>query len=336
MMESKASAPGKAVIAGEYAVLAGAPAISMAMNRRAHVRIRETEESSHCVSAPGYLDGSFRFSVTTEASIVWLDELPCAEAFALFEAVWKQSGMTQRSGLSIILDTAEFFDAASGSKLGLGSSAALAVALAAALANLQTDPVAIDSLAASAHQEFQHGSGSGIDIATAVHGGVIEFQIGARPVSLPWPKGLAYRLLWSGEAVSTAAKLDHLAKMILLPSRDRLITHSRDVTAAWKAASITHLLSELRRYTRALQEFSIDHELGIFEAGHQELADKAETYPKTVYKPCGAGGGDIGIVLAESLQDIDLFTADAVKCGFVPLDISLDSAGVLVAGRSPC
>ncbi len=336
MMESRASAPGKAVIAGEYAVLAGAPAISMALNRRARVRIQEIEESSHCVSAPGYLEGSFRFSATPDAGIVWLDELPSANAFALFEAAWKQSAMTPRSGLSIVLDTTEFFDAASGSKLGLGSSAALAVALAAALANLQSGPVAIDSLAASAHQEFQHGGGSGIDIATAVHGGVIEFQVGARPVSLPWPKDLAYRLLWSGEAVSTAAKLDHLAKTISLPSRDRLITHSCAVTAAWKAGSITHLLTELQRYTLALQEFSIDHELGVFEAGHQELADKAETYPKTVYKPCGAGGGDIGIVLADSMQDIDLFTADAVKCGFVPLDVSLDSEGVLVAGRSPC
>jgi len=336
MMDLETSAPGKAVIAGEYAVLAGAPAISMAINRRAHVRIRETEDSSHCVSAPGYLDGSFRFSVTPDAGIVWLDELPSANALALFETVWKQSGVTQREGLSIILDTAEFFDAASGSKLGLGSSAALAVALAAALAKFQPGVVSMDSLAASAHQEFQRGSGSGIDIATAVHGGVIGFQVGARPVSLPWPKDLAYRLLWSGEAVSTTGKLDRLAKTIPLPSRDRLITHSRDVTAAWKEDSITRLLSELQRYTQALQEFSIDHELGIFEAGHQELADKAETYPKTVYKPCGAGGGDIGIVLAESLRDIELFTADAVKSGFVPLDIALDAAGVLVAGRSPC
>lgn len=336
MMDLETSAPGKAVIAGEYAVLAGAPAISMAINRRAHVRIRETEDSSHCVSAPGYLEGSFRFSVTPEAGIVWLDELPSTNAFALFEAVWKQSGMTQRNGLSLVLDTAEFLDAASGLKLGLGSSAALATALAAALANLQSGPVSIDALAASAHLDFQRGSGSGIDIATAVHGGVIEFQVGARPVSLPWPKDLAYRLFWSGEAVSTTGKLDRLAKSISLPSRDRLITHSRNVTAAWKAGSITRLLSELQHYIQALQEFSIDHELGIFEAGHQELAAKAKTYPKTVYKPCGAGGGDIGIVLAESLRDIDRFTADAVSCGFMPLDTSLDSAGVLVAGRSPC
>jgi len=336
MMEARASAPGKAVIAGEYAVLAGAPAISMALNRRAQVRIREIEESSHCVSAPGYLEGSFRFSVTPEAEIVWLDELPSAKAFALFEAVWKQLGMTQRSGLSIILDTSGFFDAASGSKLGLGSSAALATALTAALAALQSSPVSIDSVAASAHQEFQRGNGSGIDIATAVHGGVIGYQVGTRTISLPWPKGLVYQLLWSGEAVSTTGKLDHLAKTLSLPSRDRLVTLSRDVTAAWTAGSITRLLSELRRYTLVLQEFSLDHKLGIFEAGHQELADKAETCRKTVYKPCGAGGGDIGIVLAESMREIDLFTTDAVKSGFEPLDISLDSAGVLVAGRSPC
>jgi len=330
------SAPGKAVIAGEYAVLAGAPAICMALDRRARIRIREVEKSGHSVSAPGYLDGSFRFGVNPKTGIVWLDELPSADSFALFEAVWRLSGMTRQNGLSIRLDTAEFFDTANGAKLGLGSSAALATALAAALTHLQSCSLSIEMLAAAAHRAFQRGSGSGLDIATAIHGGVIEFGMGAQATSLPWPKDLVCRLLWSGEAVSTPDKLAQLAQKKSQPSQDRLITLSRDVRTAWNAGNSTHLLAELRRYVQGLQEFSIDHELGIFEAGHQELADKAKTHSNTVYKPCGAGGGDIGIVLAESMQDIDLFTADAAETGFVPLDISLDADGVRVTGGSLC
>lgn len=330
------SAPGKAVIAGEYAVLAGAPAICMALNRRARVAIRQVEKSSHCISAPGYLDGRFRFSGSPDKGVVWLDELPCADSFALFELVWKQSGIARQNGLSITLDTAEFFDAESGSKLGLGSSAALATALAAALTGLQSCSMSFEALAASAHREFQRGSGSGLDIATAIHGGVIEFEAGVLAASLPWPKGLLYRLLWSGKAVSTPRKLEQLAQKTSQPSRDRLVALSRDVSTAWKAGNNTHLLAEMRRYTQVLQAFSVDHELGIFEAGHQELADKAKAHPKTVYKPCGAGGGDIGIVLAESMRDIDRFTADAVASGFVPLDILLDADGVQIKGGPPC
>ena len=119
------SAPGKAVIAGEYAVLNGAPAISMALDRRARVQVINKADSANSVSAPGYLAGSFRFRLESNGSIQWIDKLPSGDALALFEAVWRQSGIKKDSGLSFVLDTNEFFDPGSGAKLGLGGSAAL-------------------------------------------------------------------------------------------------------------------------------------------------------------------------------------------------------------------
>jgi phosphomevalonate kinase len=317
-------------------VLKGAPAISMALNRRARVQVAETGDSAHVVSAPGYLSGSFHFSLDSDRSIRWIDELPDSDALALFEAVWRQSGITKEAGWSFVLDTSEFFDAASGSKLGLGSSAALATALAAALIAAESLSCSTMSLAADAHRNFQSGAGSGIDIATSIHGGLIEYQIGQTPNPLRWPENLFYRILWSGQVASTKAKLSRNSEAADFREGDALGDASRDVTIAWQSAKSALLLSKMARYIDELKAYSIDHELGIFEAGHQELSEMAETYPNTVYKPCGAGGGDIGIVLAQSMREVDRFTAAAKRSGFTSLDATLDSDGVLVEGGPLC
>ncbi len=336
MTDRTASAPGKAVIAGEYAVLDGAPALSMALNRRAQVRIDDVDDSVSRVTAPGYIDGCFRFRTNADADIVWLDELPAADALRLFEIVWKRAGISQADNWSIILDTTEFFDAAGGCKLGLGSSAALATALAAALRDLTAHPADNDSLATAAHRDFQQGAGSGVDIATATAGGLIRYQIGVPPQPLRWPAGLFYRLLWSGVAVSTTGKLQQLDRQLSGESRERLGAVSGEVANVWAEGRPGTLLPILRRYVSTLQDFSIDHGLGIFEAGHQELVARAKSHPNVVYKPCGAGGGDIGIVLAESKTDIERFTAEASRAGFVPLEVELDPHGVRIEDRLSC
>jgi phosphomevalonate kinase len=49
-----------------------------------------------------------------------------------------------------------------------------------------------------------------------------------------------------------------------------------------------------------------------------------------VYKPCGAGGGDIGIAVDTDADGLDAFTALAIDAGFVPLDLQMDNSGVTV------
>lgn len=336
MIDHTVSAPGKAVIAGEYAVLDGAPALSMALNRRARVRITAIDDPVSRLTAPGHIDGCFRFRTNADADIVWLDELPTAASLRLFEVVWKRADTSPAGSLSITLDTTGFFDEPGGRKLGIGSSAALATALAAALGDLMRNPLGNETLAADAHRDFQQGTGSGIDIATATAGGLIRYQMGVPPKPLRWPAGLVYRLLWSGVAVSTTSKLRQLDRHSSAVSRARLSALAREVADAWEDGRCSPLLSVLQRYTSALQDFSIDHGLGIFEAGHQELVAMAESYPNTVYKPCGAGGGDIGIVFAAAKADVDRFTTEASRSGFVPLEIELDPHGVRVEDSLSC
>jgi len=85
-----ASAPGKAVLSGEYVVLEGAPAIATALNRRARIKLSKTQQEYHSVTAPGYMDGTWRFLQDRNGAFKWQDELPAASSFALLENVWKR------------------------------------------------------------------------------------------------------------------------------------------------------------------------------------------------------------------------------------------------------
>jgi phosphomevalonate kinase len=64
-----ASAPGKIVLCGEYAVLWDAPAICMAVNRRALVRADVSNDNCHSITTPGYLDGKWRFRQSANGCI---------------------------------------------------------------------------------------------------------------------------------------------------------------------------------------------------------------------------------------------------------------------------
>jgi len=73
----------------------------------------------------------------------------------------------------------------------------------------------------------------------------------------------------------------------------------------------------------------VDHDLGIFDAGHAELAEMA-TARDIVYKPCGAGGGDIGVVFAADEESVVDFCKRAEAHKFVQLEIAPCADGARV------
>jgi len=321
-----ASAPGKLVLAGEYAVLDGAPAICMAVNRRARATISTSGADHHTVTAPGFSNDCGRF-VDRDGELQWHS---AAESFALLEDVWRTANANTQTGLSIVLDSSEFLDAKDGSKIGIGSSAALSVALSAALCELTDTDGDATSIAYAAHRQFQGGLGSGVDVACSVAGGLIEYRMGdATCPRLTWPEGLAYALLWSGVPASTGHKLKRLDRHVAQPSRATLGVAARGLAAAWREASTPAILDEFRGYTKVLREFSVDHELGIFDAGHAELAAAADA-ADLVYKPCGAGGGDIGVVLGDDEAVIESFVGKALPQRFALLNMDIDPSGLQV------
>jgi phosphomevalonate kinase len=301
-MSVVASAPGKIVLAGEYAVLWDAPAISMAVNRRALVTVRPNDVGECRLATPGFDgDGGFR----------------------VVDAV----ANGPRPACDLELDTTAFMD--HGRKTGIGSSAALTVALLAAL----RESTEIYGEAQSAHRRLQGGAGSGIDIASAVHGGLIDYTRADGGVrSLAWPEGLFFRVIWTGVPASTAERIEHLAHQARKASRSALLLAAPKMRDAWSAGDTDAILTEYVSYIGVLRQFSVDHDLGIFDAGHDELTDAAMA-DGLVYKPAGAGGGDVGILLGRDDAELDAFLQRRASLIHGLLPCALELSGVRLESR---
>ncbi len=293
------SAPGKVVLSGEYAVLRGAPAVAMAVDRRAIVTIEPGDFEVQCIGLEGRTDTRL-----VECVLDALDRAP-------------PKGR-------LILDTAAFSDGPH--KLGIGSSAALAVALTTALAAEGSDALSIENAAHSAHRAFQGGSGSGVDVAASSVGGIIVYNMQQSSTqAIGWPEGLHYSLFWTGVSASTSERVARFDAAADSAAADALGIAASDVADAWRSGRADDVLAQYAPYIEALRALSREYGLGIFDGGHEVLM-RAE--PGLIYKPCGAGGGDVGIALSNDPGQLEDFTAQAATSGCRRLEVALDTRGV--------
>ncbi len=322
MINVSASAPGKVFVAGEYAVLDGAPALCMAVNRRAQVSVTSSTENFHVVAAPGFSKDIGRFKSIADS----------ANEYPLLAAVWTELQIETPDFLNIVLDSSGFVDI-EGGKLGIGSSAALTVALTAALIRLAGERQNIRAAALAAHRHLQNGAGSGGDIACSLAGGMIEYRMHDNVSRVAaWPAGLYYGLLWSGVSADTRSQLDKLAHSDAQGTRAELGDAAEALAEVWGCGDAAKIMAALHHYGATLRRFDVDHKLGIFDAGHAALADNAES-SGVVYKPCGAGGGDLGIAVSSDESALAAFVNAAQKQNFRRMDLTIDAVGVVVDGN---
>lgn len=316
------------MLCGEYAVLAGAPAVAAAINRRARVTVQTGAGGSATVRTLSDAEREFSFRPGPAGAIEWTD----GSAVPLFDKVCQSVGGVPNAVIRVTLDTREFFDAESGAKYGFGSSAALSSALALVFGHLKSDTASVDRQAASAHRALQGGKGSGVDIATSIHGGLIEFRTGDNGGyrQLTWPEALEWVVVWSGRSASTGEQLRKLGKIDKGDAATRdLLAQSRAVADAWASGNASRVLLELQQYTVALRCFSAAMRLGIFDGGHDEL-QKLAVDAGTVYKPCGAGGGDVGAAFSTDRLQLESFATAAGDAGYQVLAVSPDTRGASI------
>ena len=176
-------AHGKVILLGEHAVVYGVPAIAAGIDRGAHAKARPSETAKLSIG---------------DVEVAPDDGTDLGQAFQALLADLESGPVDVR--VECELPTG----------CGLGSSAAIAVAVARAITGKDSARV---QRAATAWEKVFHGNPSGIDVAAAALGGCLWFTRadGASPLALVAPLELAVAI--AGPAASTKVMVDSVARL---------------------------------------------------------------------------------------------------------------------------
>lgn len=345
-----AEAPGKIVLLGEYAVLEGIPGLALAVDRHARVALHFCQPDQCRVEAPQIGVASAAFELTGEGSVRWAE--PPTGAFGrsalliehLLAEISRRGGRVRPFRLHI--DTGALFDAGEHGaiKLGLGSSAAVAVALDAAF-NRAFGPPEVTDAAADAVRRLlipvrraQGGSGSGIDLAVSRAGGLIAYRIKEPDIkieTLQLPKDLHCLHVWTGAAASTTDFVTswRRVKRDAPDAADALLAEMAASVegglAAVKSGDGAAFAAELGAYGRIMGKMNHLMHAPVFSAAHHRILEEASRLD-VAYKPCGAGGGDLGIAASTRADRIAELSRRLQQRGLKTLALSPESRGVVV------
>ncbi len=297
------SAPTNLLLMGEYAVLGeGGLGLAIAPDIRVTGTAkkpagRTSAAGGHGISVVGHLPG---------ATIEWPGDTGLLGLTADYLSTRYPAGDTDAR---IELESTAFFTS-EGRKRGLGSSAAIVVALTALwlriTGHLPDNPAdareLVFSTALDAHRAGQGGEGSGYDVACSTFGGLILFTGGQRPsarrISLPWLPEV--HLVQGSAPVPTvgAVRRYRAWKAASLQNGLAYIDESiRLVTAFTEASSWAGAAAILREY----RDLAVDlgDTIGVPSILEPPAWARGDD---SVVKAVGAGN-ELGVVLSGSLPE---------------------------------
>ena len=335
-----ARAPGKLFLLGEYAVLDGAPAIVAAVDRSIEVRIARLKTRTVRISAPGQSE-NLEFPAGAPPA------QHSALRFALRAYAHAIAARPPAADAGLELCITSHLDGDNGVKLGLGSSAAVTVAVVAAILALtdrKTAPRHADGwrpddvfpIAWRAHRDAQGGVGSGADVAASTYGGIVRFEPRGfavpRVVPLPRPVDAILLTAWTGAAAATVELVKHYTALPRAGAR-MAFRHASRACVDWLARALqrgTFSAAALDAGGAALAQLAAATGLPLLTPRLTELVAIARTHGGAA-KPAGAGGGDCGIALASNAAAAQRIQAAWRAAGILPLDVSVSGTGVTVA-----
>jgi phosphomevalonate kinase len=354
------SAPGKLVLLGEYVVLEGAPAVVAAMDRRAEVRADPAGGFAVSIPAMQIFAAPYRFDdgklVFTQAGMHNDPRLGyfCSLSQAIYAAAAARGGSLKPCTLT--LDTQQFFlpnsCGSARDKLGLGSSAALCVALLAAYfaeAGLLEGFTPLDDpaqqgrllhLAHQVHCQAQSSQGSGVDIAASIYGGVLRFenkpeQQGMLAHRLPLLPQVTLLPVWSGASASTRDMLQQVRAFKVAQPQiyweyfEKLGVYAQAGAEFWALRNVAALGTVIDAYHTTLAALGEACHVPIVTPEHATLHRLASACG-AFYKSSGAGGGDLGVALCPDAQVAARLSAKLLSKKFQGVPMQIDPRGLEV------
>ncbi|MBK8171440.1 MAG: hypothetical protein IPK60_13995 [Sandaracinaceae bacterium] len=298
------TAPGKLMIAGEYAVLEGATAIVAAVNLRASVGGTDVER-----------------------------EVPkeVAETRALAERLFA------RNMGALAIDVHEL--RREHGKLGLGSSAALSAATAGLAFACNGEDISQQQVRAHVFDLALRGhravapDGSGADVAASVFGGILQFTMPGTIAEQPWTCPISTRVVWTGKEARTSelvAKVQAFKASapkeydLKIAQLSRAADAMRDALAS---SSAINLLLAVNEHHHAMNSFGDAAEVALVDETLAEIAELTHSHGGAS-KASGAGGGDVALCFFKDEAAAARFETKCEHSRFTVLPLEIGAEGV--------
>ena len=337
------SAPGKLLISGEYSVLEGYEALSCATSRKFYCHTildKQLSISNHCnKNVPIIINKTKVEILSLKANQFYLVKL-------ILETALKNG--LKIPIINIKLDSSELFiqDIDNIKKIGLGSSSALAATLSYQIISNNVKQVKLQDvfyLAYKAHNQYTQGLGSGIDVATAIFGGLIKFKI-TNSRSLPKITKLKKNeiiknliCIYTGYSQKTQLFLNAINKFkkknenIYKNIITKLSIANKNLIKKLikpKQEINLNFIIAVKTYNNMLYNLGKLVQIDIITNQHKQIAKIAEFYNGTG-KASGAGGGDIAIVFLPQ-KNKKKFINTIKKENFIVINLDMFANGIKI------
>ena len=321
---TRSRAPGKIILAGEQFVVLGAPAVAMAINLYSYAEAKSNGAGlvNVGIDIPLHNVSNSRESSRGLRAQGFLRPLRLAAEATLDHISRTGQGVDVNSECEIPIAA------------GLGSSASTTVSIISAVSTCEGAALERKEIfdLAFTPERFLHGNPSGVDQATCIYGGIIEFTRPSNIRQLRIKTDPILLLCDSGIHHETKALVGSVVKKSKILRKD-----FRDYLTQVRAVS--------RGVAKSLRT-SDDDDLGqLMTVNHELLQKIGVSHPKLDHlvgvanqagalgaKLTGAGGGGCIIAVCSSLASRERVARKLQRAGGTPIKISRDENGVMARG----
>ncbi|NCN87755.1 MAG: mevalonate kinase [Candidatus Pacebacteria bacterium] len=320
MQKITTSAPGKLMLCGSYAVVHGRPCVVTAVDQRLYVTIEKNGDDQFHLTAPDL--GLMGYSKT----ISELGTKNQPKAVRFIETLYKIFLEKYPQSQGIKVSTKSEFS----SKFGFGSSSAVTVAFAKALAELYEVKLSNKELFDLCYEAviIVQGVGSGFDLAAAIWGGTIYYVSPATVVEKIEIDQLPIVVGYTGVKADTPTLVRMINnKLSKNPAKiedifDSIADISREVVQSISTKDWEQLGSLFNQHQALMRQ------LGVSSPKLEELIEQSSVNGAYGASLSGAGGGDCMLAVVEK-NDKDNVISAINQSGEV-LEVGLNAPGVRI------
>lgn len=307
---SYAKAPGKVIITGEHFVVYGSLALVAAIERGVIVGAQKSAENQIVSKTFGTQIRHSKF-------------IP--RGFQAIIRVMEKTLLHLESGEKVSITINSNIPKAS----GLGSSSAIVVATAAAIARLHGQEINTNILfdLAMEGEKILHGNPSGIDVAIAIHGGILLFRTSEEPVKLTINSKPEIVVGVSGKKRRTSEMIKKFG--MVRSSMPRYFDSMIHASTILTRSAVDALKSGDQKTLGAIMNF-YNSTLSYYGLGTRitdDLIEQCMASGALGAKVTGGGGG--GSIIALAPQDGSRAILETLRdLGFEAFPITLSESGV--------